>query len=162
MTEARRLIRNATRLGECHPWFRDRLERVLSGLESRGYRPRIQDAWRSPERQKELLDEGFTKVRWGFHNATKANGAPDSLAADVLDDDFPLNPRRAFLLALAQFADEVDLDTGIAWGLPPAIAQMLNEAIADGASWKGKLGWDPCHVEVADLTIADARRGKRP
>ena len=69
MTEEQRKERNTQRLTECNPIFRRKIAAILADLEGHGWRPRIQEAWRSPTRQKQLLADGFTKVGWGMHNA---------------------------------------------------------------------------------------------
>ncbi len=51
MLETERLQRNQSRLQELYPYFRARVEAVLKEMEAEGFRPRIQDAWRSPEDQ---------------------------------------------------------------------------------------------------------------
>ena len=163
MDERARLSRNAQRLGELHTAFARRIRRVLAALEAKGYRPRIQDAWRSPADQLKAFARGTSKLKFGFHNVTRANGRPEALAVDILDDDFPLNPRGDYLLQLAAASGRVQCRTGIAWGLPPALAKAVADAVANGA-WRAriKIGWDPTHVEPADLTLAAAKAGKRP
>ena len=163
MTEEAREKRNADRLTECHPWFARRLSRVLDGLEARGLRPRIQDAWRSPEAQQAAYDAGHSKLKFGFHNVTGAGGRKEALAADVLDDAGPLAPSSRYLLALAAEARAEGLETGIAWGLPEALRAGVEAAVGAGdVGAKVKVGWDPTHVQVVGLTPADARSGRRP
>lgn len=163
MIEWQRQLRNGDRLRQCHPVFRIALKRVLHTLEQDGYRPRIQDAYRSPELQMAAYASGHSSVRWSFHNATSVTGQPEALAADVLDDDAPLAPGRRFLLALAIAADGQGLQTGITWGLPDALRQAVLQAIAARTpDAVVKIGWDPCHVEVRGLTLAEAREGLRP
>ncbi len=160
MTDADRTDRNRERLTECHPAFRHRLAMVLAQLQSQGFRPRIQDAWRSPEDQLLAFQTGHSKLRWGFQTAP--DGLPDALAADVLDDDAPLNPRLDFVFALAKEALLNGLTTGITWGLPPTIRKSLNYAILNEATWTGKIGWDACHVEVVGVSVQQAMAGVRP
>lgn len=163
MLEVARQRRNGDRLHECHPVFRAQLKRVLHDLEADGYRPRIQDAYRSPERQAEAYAAGRTHVRWGFHNATSADGHPEALAADVLDDDAPLAPGRRYLLALAMAADRYGLQTGITWGLAPRLRVAVETAVAQRqVDAEVKIGWDPCHVEVRGVTVQQAKHGDRP
>jgi hypothetical protein len=163
MKEDARLKRNAQRQTELFPAFRRRLEKVIRALEASGFRPRIQDGWRSPQEQVELFEKGTTKVKFGFHNITDKEGGPASLAVDLLDDDFALNPRKEYLLRLAGAAQNEGLTTGIDWGLPPVMREAIRSAIAS-KQWnaKVKIGWDPTHVEPTGLTIAEARAGKRP
>ncbi len=162
MTDEARHDRNRARLQELHPVMRSRLARVLARLQAAGYRPRIQDAWRSPADQLIAFRLGHSHLRFGFHNATGPDGTPEALAADVLDDDAPLEPRRTFVLALAREARAEGLATGIAWGLPPAIRGALNMALSRGDPWEGKCGWDPTHCEWDGLTVRDVKAGVRP
>lgn len=162
MREASRVGVNRTRLQECHPAFRQRLALLLAILQADGYRPRLQQCWRSPEDQLAAFTSGHSKLQWGFHNATTPDGKPDALAADVLDDDHPLEPPKAYLLALARAARKVGLTTGITWGLPQNIRTALDAAIEQGTPWEGKTGWDPCHVETTGVSVQEARNGQRP
>lgn len=163
MQEWQRQVRNGERLRECYPPFAQALKRVLHTLEQDGYRPRIQDAYRSPERQEEAYQRGYSSVRWSLHNARDVDGQPDALAADVLDDDAPLAPGRRYLLALAIAADRYGLVTGVTWGLPPRLQLAVQEAIvARQVDATVKLGWDPCHVQPKGLSLLAARQGERP
>jgi len=163
MKETDRKKRNDTRLLELYPTFRTRLEKVIVALESKGIRPRIQDAWRSPADQKKAFDSGHSKLLFGFHNVTGSNGTPEALAVDLLDDDSPLNPSKNYLLQLAAAAEAAGLITGIRWGVPKKLIGAIDAAIAS-QDWDAnvKVGWDPTHVQPTDVTVAQARAGKRP
>ncbi len=87
MTEDARRQRNAEMLDDCDHVFGLKLAIVLAKMEAQGYRPRIQQSWRSVEEQRALHAAGRSHVMWGFHNVTGPNGEPQALAADVLDDD---------------------------------------------------------------------------
>jgi hypothetical protein len=163
MTEEQRKARNESRLAECHPVFRRKVRAILEDLEGHGLRPRIQEAWRSPARQKKLLAEGFTKVRWGMHNATTDDGKPESLAVDILDDDKPNNESTQFLLLLASSAKAHECVTGIVWGLSARSRKRVEAAIAErDFDAPVLIGWDPCHVQIEGITVQEARAGKRP
>lgn len=164
MTEASRKQRNADKVQELYPAFRIRIEKVIVEMEARGFRPRIQDAWRSPEEQLAAFNSGHSKLKFGFHNVTGANGQKESLAVDILDDDSPLAYRPTYLLNLAQVARSNGLNTGISWGLPEVMGSALNTSIYNCKfdEYKGKIGWDPTHCESVGMTPEDARHGKRP
>lgn len=162
MTDAARFERNRTMLTECERSFRTALASVLMQLQGEGFRPRIQCAWRSLEDQQAAYLSGTSHVLFGFHNVTAPDGTPQALAADVLDDDHPLNPSRPYLLALTRYARKAGLDTGLTWDLPANIRIALNIALATGQPWDGKVGWDSCHVETTAVTVEDAKAGKRP
>ena len=163
MKEADRKKRNADRLAELYPTFRARLKKVITSLESGGIRPRIQDGWRSPAEQKKAHDGGHSKLLFGFHNVTARDGTPEALAVDLLDDDSPLSPGKSYLLQLAAAAEKAGLITGIRWGVPGKLVTAIDQAIA-ARDWNAnvKVGWDPTHVQPTDVTVTEAKAGKRP
>jgi hypothetical protein len=167
MTEAARIARNTERLAECAPTFAPRVQRILTTLQLQAFRPRIQDAFRSPADQRKAVEAGNSKLAFGFHNVTnRATGAKESLAVDVLDDDAPLDPSMRFLAALAIAASDVGCETGIAWGLPRGLQQAWREVIeardVTRAASMTKRGWDPTHVQPRHLTVDAAKSGARP
>lgn len=163
MKEADRKKRNDTRLLELYPTFRARLEKVIVALESKGIRPRIQDAWRSPADQEKAFRSGHSKLLFGFHNVTASNGTPEALAVDLLDDDSPLSSSKNYLLHLAAAAEAAGLITGVRWGVPKNLIGAIDAAIGS-QDWDAnvKVGWDPTHVQPTDVTVAQAKAGKRP
>jgi len=163
MNETARKERNKQRLTECFPKFAKRVEAVIKDLEDQGFRPRIQDAHRSIEDQLKAFKNGNSKVKFGFHNVTGANGKAESLAVDLLDDDKPLGPTRKYIILLAAAAQEHGLHPGSFFGLPPALKKGLSKAIEErNFSQQVKIGFDPTHIEATGLSIAEAKAGKRP
>lgn len=136
MEETARRQRNFVRLGELHPVVRRKVAAIVSDLEGHGWRPRIQCAWRSPADQLAAFQGGYSKVKFGFHNVTAGNGTHEALAADILDDDHPLEEPAPFL------------------------AHLRSSARAHGM--EAPFSWDACHVQICGITIAQARRGLRP
>ncbi len=163
MLEADRLQRNQTRLQEMYPYFSVRVQALLKELEAAGYRPRIQDAWRSPEDQLKAYRSGTSQVQFGFHNVTGANGAKEALAADILDDDHINDTKTHYMLHLAAAAEHNGLTTGVRWGLTDTYSKAIDSAIA-AQTWTVPIhvGWDPLHVEVTGVTIPEAKKGLRP
>ena len=163
MQESARKARNVQRMSTLHPSFAVRLGRVIRAMETDGLRPRIQDAWRSPEDQLAAFNSGHSKLKFGFHNVTSADGTPEALAVDLLDDNAPLSPGKPYILKLASAAEEEGLVTGVRWGLPLVLREAIDEALVL-EDWKApvKVGWDPLHVEPAGITVQDAKQGKRP
>jgi hypothetical protein len=163
MEESARKARNTQRMTTLYPAFAARLAKAIQQLEAQGVRPRIQDAWRSPADQLAAFNAGNSKLKYGFHNVTAANGAPEALAVDLLDDNAPLNPGKPYMLKLAAAAAAAGLATGVRWGLPAAHRVAVDEAIA-AQDWKAavKVGWDPLHVEPIGITVQQAKQGKRP
>ena len=163
MNEAERKQRNYVKIHELHPSVRPRMEAVIQELESYGYRPRIQEAWRSPKDQLAAYRAGTSKVKFGFHNVTAADEAKEALAADIWDDDRPFNAKTHFMLHLLAAAEKNGLTTGIRWSLSENRIQLIEDAISK-EDWKRPVwvGWDPLHVEVTGITIQEAEAGKRP
>jgi hypothetical protein len=163
MNETARKQRNKQRLTECFPAFARKVEAVIKDLEAEGFRPRIQDAHRSIADQLKAFKGGFSKVKFGFHNVTSSNGKPESLAVDLLDDDKPLNPSRKYIILLAAAAQAHGLHPGSFFGLPSALRKGLRKAIDErDFDPKIKIGFDPTHIEVSDISIAQAKAGQRP
>lgn len=163
MIELARLARNASMLAQCHPVAAWRFQRVIWALEQEHYRPRIQQAWRSAEEQMEAHATDHSDVYWSLHEATSPTGRPEALAVDILDDDSPIVPPMGYLLRLAYFARNFHCQTGILWHLKGASRAKLDAAIVGGATtYHGLVGFDPCHLEIADVTYAAAHGGLRP
>jgi hypothetical protein len=163
MDEAARIKRNSDRITECFPAFGDRIRAVLNAMESQQFRPRIQEAYRSPEDQLKAFTGGFSKVKFGFHNITAAGGTKEALACDVIDDDNPLTPGTRYLLALAAAARAHGLETGILWGLPKGLQKGVEDALTASNFNAGvKVGWDPTHVQITAPACNACRTGARP
>lgn len=163
MNESSRKERNKQRLTECFPAFAKRVAAVVKDLEAEGFRPRIQDAHRSIADQLEAFKKGNSQVKFGFHNVTGAKGKAESLAVDLLDDDHPTTPPRKYLIRLAAVARAHGLQTGILFGLPAALRKGVERAIEENDfSAEVKIGFDPTHLEVVGMSIAEAKAGERP
>lgn len=163
MKEAARHRRNRERLLQLHPAFATRVSAVIDELQAEGWRPRIQEAWRPTAEQAVAHAAGHSRLKFGFHNITGADGRPEALAVDLLDEDSPPAPGKPYLLRLAAAAENAGLTSGIRWGLPRALAQAIDVAIAN-REWHSpvKIGWDPTHLQPQALTVAQARAGQRP
>lgn len=163
MKEADRKQRNADKVKELYPTFRTKIEQVIVEMEKRGFRPRIQDAYRSPADQLIAFNNGHSKLKYGFHNVTGASGQHESLAVDMIDDDFPLASRPSYLLNLADVSIGLGLHTGIDWGLTHELAVSVKTAIVNkNFNAPVKIGWDPTHIEPLGITPDQAHTGKRP
>jgi hypothetical protein len=137
----------------CDPWFSKRLSKVISGLEERGFHPRIVQSWRNPSRQREAFMAGTTELLRSFHTITNSTGQPRSFAADVVDDRTSSSKQKVQLYKLA---NENKLSTGIFWGLSTRQRSLLLSEIQSGEASETKLGWDPYHVQPQDLRISEA------
>ena len=163
MLEKDRTARNQQMLTEMYPTFQTRVQAVLKELEGYGLRPRIQEAWRSPQAQMDAFRSGHSQVMYGFHNVTAADGTKEALAADIIDDNNPTSLNLLFILHLLAAAENNDLTTGVYWNLSAEKVAAIHTAIA-AKDWNAKvyIGWDPLHVEVEGITTQDAKAGKRP
>jgi len=161
--DADRLLRNETRLTEMHPAFRVLVVRILKELEENGYRPRIQEAWRSLDRQLELFKGGYSKTTFGYHNLTAEDGTKEAFAADILNDDDPFGRPLDYILHLVAAAERNGCTTGIRWGFTDEKSIIIDQALAD-ENWQAQLqiGWDPFHVQIEGITFEELRAGKRP
>ncbi len=164
MKEPARVERNKQRLGECFPVFAKRVANVIKDMETLGFRPRIQDAHRTIEDQLKAFNNGFSDVKFGFHNVTGATGKPESLAVDLLDDDHPLAPPRKYVITLASVAQKRQLHSGIFFRLKTAAERKALQDAIDSldSDLKIRIGFDPTHLEPTGLTIAQAKAGIRP
>lgn len=163
MKESARKERNKQRLTECFPKFAQRVEAVIKDMEALGFRPRIQEAHRSIPDQLKAFKNGFSKTKFGFHNVTGAGGKSEALAVDLLDDDKPNDPTRKYMILLAGVAQTRGLHSGIFFSLPAVLRKGLSKAIEErNFSQTIKIGFDPTHIEVTGVTVAEAKAGKRP
>lgn len=164
MTETARVQRNIDRIAECWPPFGLHVRAVLTAVEAGGFRPRLQDAARSPADQRDAKRRGVSKLSWGFHNVVGVNGKKEALAVDLVDDDHPKDePSRAFYLTVSHYAQKHRLTTGLDWGLPRHLAEAVWKAARElDFTFAGKRGFDPLHLQPAHFTVHQARRGERP
>src|SRR5690349_7268170 len=130
MIEKDRLARNKLMLEQMYPVFRTRVEALLKELESYGYRPRIQEAWRSPQAQMDAFRSGHSRLIYGFHNATAADGTKEALAADIYDDDNMSSLKVPFVLHLLAAAENNDLTTGVYCDLSVQHIAAIHDAVA--------------------------------
>ena len=163
MNEVERKARNESRLAELHPVFRAQVVAILAEMEREGYRPRLQEAWRSPEMQAAAFHAGTSKLKYGFHNVTAEDGTREALAADIIDDNHVEEPPRDYILHLAAAALRTGCMTGAFFDLSTKQTNALYKALVD-SNWNAAVatGWDPCHVQVLGITVAEAQAGKRP
>jgi hypothetical protein len=164
MNEKARQARNKQRLEEeCFPAFGAAVRRTLDRLEAQGFKPRIQDAFRTEAAQLEAFNNGFSKVKFGFHNVAGADGRFEALACDVLDEDHIEAPPTRYLLALTLAARAEGLDTLIMMNLDPAEEAAVEAVLATGDIERPvRVGDDPTHVEPTGITIKQAKNGARP
>jgi len=157
--ESERLANNQLMLSECEPGFAANVGQVLRGLESRGVRPWIRESWRSPQDQERAFRSGRSEIRLGFHNVTGRNGEHRSFAVDIVERIDQTSTKPEYAVALSRLASANGLQTGILWGLMdferPAVERAIQNRSLPVDRYL-KLGWDPCHLEPLNLSLADA------
>jgi len=163
MLETERILRNQSKLAELHPVFCSKLVTAIQEMEQAGFRPRIQEAWRSPDNQLAAFHAGTSKLKYGFHNITAPDGTKEALAADILDDDHPEDVGQAYILHLAAASLRNGLISGAFFDLTADKIASLYKALVD-MNWNAPvtIGWDPLHVQVTGMTVEEAKAGKRP
>lgn len=164
MDDTARHERNKGKLGELHPWMRDRVMGLLVDLEHNNWKPRIQEAYRSPEDQLKAFNSGHSKLKYGYHNCTGPNGEKEAFAVDIYREDSSiLIAEKDFCIALAHYAMKQGLITGISWGLPQAMYNATMAAVkANDGNAPVKISWDPCHVQPVSDWLPKLASGWRP
>lgn len=157
--ESERRANNQLRLSECEPGFAADVGHVLRGLELLGLRPWIRESWRSPQDQDRAFRSGRSEIRLGFHNVTGRNGEHRSFAVDIVEGIDQTTTKPGYAVALARLAGSHRLKTGVLWGLMdferPAVERAIQNPRLPVDRYL-KLGWDPCHLEPLNLSLADA------
>lgn len=164
MTDAQRRKYNAERLLKVWSGMRPKIRAILDDLEGHGHIPLIaHNVWRSPSEQRQLVREGKSKLLYGFHNVTQADGDPESLAVDIVDARYPYNEPTKFFLHLRSSAQAHEMTTGATFGLSTKQVQRLDDVIIN-KDWGEKvhIGWDPWHCQPLGITPREAKAGKRP
>ena len=129
---------------------------VLATLQARGHRPKVVFSWRSLASQAVLKQKGRSSLSFSKHNAVDRTGQPRALAADIIDERYGWGDGEhgsaksdgalGFFRALGEVVDELGLGWGGRWK-------------SRGSFWtRYGMGWDPAHIEVAEVSVAQAQR----
>lgn len=158
MTEDERKANNARKMLELYPAMRSRISAVISQMERSGERPRIAQAFRTSQEQSIAQATGHSWVKKSFHEFKNPDNSPAALAADIIDDNNPLNSSVAYMIKLACCAADNHCRTGILWGLSGEEYLLLSQAIKtkDFTSHLSFHGKDGTHVEPGDISLYDA------
>jgi hypothetical protein len=152
-------------LQRINPKLRPKISAILTDLEGHGDQPIIDaGVYRSPGEQLAKFRDGYSKIRWSFHNATDRHGKADALAADITDARWGWDSPQSFWLRLAASAQAHGLESGIYWGLRADQRAAITAAIA-ARNWTPgniSLGWDVAHVQVKGISLRQAKWGARP
>jgi hypothetical protein len=165
MTTAERQQTNYKRLQLIHRNLRPKVAAVLSDLEGHNTQPVIDaKVWRKPSEQLALYRQGFSRVKYSYHNCTSRKGTPESMAADIVEARFLWDSPSWFWLKLAASAKAHGLESGIYWGLTTFQRDQISSAII-AQEWTTSplsIGWDPAHVQVKGISLLRAKLGARP
>lgn len=163
MHERDRRFINEHRLLMIDSSIRTKVSEVISELEELGERPIIHhELWRTPDEQVAIFHRGDSQVTWSYHCATDPDGHPASLAADIVDADCDEAATHQFWMKLGHCALKRDMEWGGLWGLPEEQRQQIRELVHDRQwDYEIELGWDKPHIQTTEVTLAEARAGKR-
>ncbi len=159
MIEIARKLRNKNRLTEIYSKYASNFADLINCLEKTyGYKPRMQDAWRSLELQRKYWSTGNSWLKVGAHNFTLPGERKAALAADILNDRDPDGKNSIeYWSVLAIEAQKRGLETGICWNLkqgPGTHRAAMETAVLSGSIFElARLvdidrGADPTHVQV--------------
>ncbi len=163
MNEDERRQTNDDRLSMIDASIRQKVADVLAEMEALGERPMIHhELWRTPEEQVAIFHRGDSQVTWSYHCATDPQGNPSSLAADIVDADADEQATHQFWMKLGHCAMKRQMEWGGLWGLPEEQRQRIRD-FAAACHWDAEieLGWDKPHIQTTEVTLAEAKTGKR-
>jgi len=131
--------------------FRAKVAAIVEGGNGHGYRLFVHNALRTKEEQEALVAKGYSKTMRSKHLAG-ADGL--ARAADVVDARYLWGAPKHVWVMVGRLALTYGCEWGGLWGLPYAMrrkfeAFLLDRSVPfDPKAWRGKIGWDPAHVEV--------------
>ncbi len=163
MNEDERRQINHDRLMMIDTSIRQKVADVLAEMETLGERPLIHhELWRTPDEQVAIFHRGDSQVTWSYHCATDPQGNPSSLAADIVDADADEQASHQFWMKLGHCAIKRQMEWGGLWGLPEEQRQQIRDLTA-ACEWDAEigLGWDKPHIQTTEVTLAEAKAGKR-
>ena len=154
ITKSKAIDKNSRRLSSLDPVFRAKIWRIMRKLKDNGYPDlKIMTAYRSPKEQEKMVAQGHSKVPVSKHNALTLSGnevIPSSKALDLIWNStekgwYGTNPENIKYFQLLGYY--VNKDKDLRWG---GNFKKSNAELA-----KHKIGWDPTHIELNDVTTMD-------
>ena len=130
--------------------FRGKVESVVEIGNGHGYRLIVHNALRTKEQQKALVAKGFSKTMRSKH-LPGSDGL--ARAADVVDARYLWGPPKHVWVMIGRLAMVKGLGWGGLWGLPLKMRHEFEAFLLDRSKqfdpkdWRGKIGWDPAHIE---------------
>jgi hypothetical protein len=131
--------------------FRAKIESIVASGNAHGYRLVVHNSLRTIEQQKALVAKGHSKTMRSKHLP-----GPDGLAraADVVDARYLWGAPRHVWVMIGRLALTQGCEWGGLWGLPLPMRRKLAAFLLDRTTpfdpkaWRGKIGWDPAHIEM--------------
>lgn len=133
---------------------RSKVQAVLQDLSAHGERPKIFEAKRTVEQQREKVRLGYSKTMRSSHLKRGSDGG--ALAADIADKSLAWNATKRFWLMLGSSAMTHGLGWGGLFGLNRkqqiAVVNAIRELRTAGwppshEAYQCQLGWDTAHVQ---------------
>lgn len=130
--------------------FRAKVEAIVASGNAHGYPLIVHNALRTVDQQKALVAKGHSKTMRSKHLPGKDGKAR---AADVVDARFLWGAPRHVWVMIGRLALTQGCAWGGLWGLPYAMRKKFEAFLLDRSkpfdpkAWRGKVGWDPAHIE---------------
>ncbi len=134
--------------------FRQKVNACLTDLTARDEDPRIFEAMRTVEQQREKVRKGYSKTMKSYHLKRGRDGK--GLAADIADKVKGWNASKRFWFLLAATCEARRIGWGGLFGLKSKQKQAVMRAIQilraagwphDHEAYQTPIGWDPAHVQ---------------
>lgn len=131
--------------------FRAKVAAIIRDAKGHGYDVTIYSSLRSVEEQKEKVKKGYSKTMNSKHLPGWDGHAR---AADIASVKHGWNAPQDYWLMIGRLALTKGLRWGGLFGLPKKQKAALVAFLTDTSKpfnpmeWKGKIGWDPAHVEL--------------
>lgn len=134
--------------------FRSKVQLSLQNMVEKAEAPRIFEAMRTVEQQREKVRLGYSKTMKSYHLKRGKDGK--GLAADIADKDRGWNASKRFWFILAANCEARGMGWGGLFGLNRKQKQAVKNAIAvlraalwpqNHEAYQTPIGWDPAHVQ---------------
>ena len=130
--------------------FKEKVRAILKNGIGHGYPFVIHGALRDREKQRQLVDAGFSRTMRSKHLPGRDGKAR---AADIVHEGLYWQAGKEFWVMLGRLALTQGCDWGGLWGLDRRTRAKFRKFLTDRAKpfvpemWHGPLGWDCAHVQ---------------
>lgn len=137
--------------------FQSKIAATLDVLEAKGEHPKIFEAKRTVEQQREKVRKGYSKTMNSYHLKRGKDGG--ALAADIADQKRGWNTSKRFWLLLGANCEARQISWGGLFGLNAKQKQAVKRTIdllrsigwpEEHESYQVQLGWDPAHLSIGE------------